>query len=141
MAVTTGNVVSYEWAVSVDGEDWTVVETEDDDTFGVTADLLGMYVKVTVTDDEANVASDVTAEPVAENEETGEIEILAATATAANEVTVTLENPVISSDTTIEITKGTNTITTSKTSWADTFDSVVLTTDANLSEEIGRAHV
>ena len=134
MAVTTGNVVSYEWAVSVDGEDWTVVETEDDDTFGVTADLLGMYVKVTVTDDEANVASDVTAEPVAENEETGEIEILAATATAANEVTVTLENPVISSDTTIEITKGTNTITTSKTSWADTFDSVVLTTDANLSE-------
>ncbi len=93
-----------------------------------------MYVKVTVIDAEANVASDVTTEPIAENEDLGQIEILAATATAANEVTVTLENPVISSDTTIEITKGTNTITTSKTSWADTFDSVVLTTDANLSE-------
>ena len=132
MAVTTGNVVSYEWAVSADGEDWSVVDTEDDATFGVTADLLGMYVKVTVIDDEANTVSDVTAEPVAENEDVGVIEIVSAEAVKANQIEVNLENPVITSDTTITLAKGTNTIdVTAK--WADTFDSVTLTTPTNMT--------
>ena len=130
--MTGAAAASYEWAVSADGKDWSVVETEDDETFGVTADLLGMYVKVTVTAEDGETASDVTTEKVAENEEFGEIEIVSAEATAANEITVTLANSVISSDTTIEVKKGTSTIDVTDT-WNSTFDEVVLTTAANLS--------
>ena len=122
---------SYEWAVSVDGEDWTVVETEDDDTFAVTADLVGMYVKVTVTAEDGETASDATVLPV--EEASGQIEILAATATKANEVEVTLAEPVDAADTTITLTKGTDEFAfTFK--WSDTNNSVTLTTAAKLVE-------
>jgi len=130
--VTGAAAASYEWAVSVDGEDWEVVDTEDDETFGVTADFLGMYVKVTVTAEDGETASDVTTEAVVENEDYGKIEILSAEAVATNKVEVTLVNPVISTDTTIAITRGTTEITISKTSWESTFDKVTLTTDANM---------
>ncbi len=130
MAVTTGNVVSYEWAVSADGEDWDAIEGEDDDTFPVTPDLLGMYVKVTVIDVDAKVASDVTTSPVAEDTVIGDIEILSAEASKANEVTVTLANPVLKADTNVKLEKNGAAISIGEPGWSDTFDIVTITTDA-----------
>ena len=126
-------IVSYVWSVSDDGEEWTVVDDEDDETFGVTEDYLGQYIMVTIIDSEANTASDVTDEPVDEAGEIGEIEIVSAEATAANEITVTLANSVISSDTTIEVKKGTSIIDVTDT-WNDIFDVVTLTAAGNLTE-------
>lgn len=121
---------SYEWAVSVDGEDWTVVETETDETFAVTADLVGMYVKVTVTAEDGETASDVTTEPV---EPFGIIEIESAEATKVDEIEVALAYSVDPDDITITLTKGTNTFAIEDADWSDEADSVILKTSAKLA--------
>ena len=125
-------IVSYVWSVSEDGTTWSAVTSATTATFGVTSDYVGKYVKVEVIDDDARTAEAKTTAKVEEAAEFGVIEILDAEATAANEITVTLANAVVSTDTTISVTRGTNTVNIDKTSWADTFDSVVLTTAANM---------
>ena len=70
-------------------------------------------------------------EPVEEAD--GQIEIVSAEAVKANEILVTLAEAVDADDTTIKVTKGTNTIAV-EADWADTNDSVVLTTPTNMSE-------
>ena len=85
----------YEWAVSADGEEWSVVETETDETFAVTDDLVGMYVKVTVTAEDEETASDVTTEPVGVYEE---LEILSAEQIAKDKVQVTFSAPATADD-------------------------------------------
>jgi len=128
--VTGAAAASYEWAVSVDGEDWEVVETETDETFAVTADLVGMYVKVTVTAEDEETASDATVLPVEEAD--GQIEITSAEAIAANKIAVTLAEAVDTTDTVIEVTKGSNTIAV-EAEWAETADSLTLTSASKLT--------
>ena len=89
-----------------------------------------MYVKVTVIDVDAKVASDVTTSPVAEDTVIGDIEILSAEASKANKVTVTLANPVLKADTNVKLEKNGAAISIGEPGWSDTFDVVTITTDA-----------
>ena len=104
----------YEWAVSADGEDWSVVETEDDDTFAVTDDLVGMYVKVTVTAEDGETASDVTLSPVYDS-----LALLDADQTGAKEVALTT-NGKITADDVITVNKGNKAVKIDSTSYTET---------------------
>ncbi len=93
--------------------------------------MIGSTIKVVVTAENGNTfPSDPTAK--VKDVDLGVIEIESAKATKANEVTVTLANPVISSEVEISLAKGTNEISVDE-KWNDAFDVVTLTADSNLS--------
>jgi len=100
-AIVTGAAAAkYEWAVSLDGEEWSVIDSETDETFDVTADLVGMYVKVTVTAEDEETASDVTSSPVYDS-----LALLSADQTGKSVVTLTTNGPVTALDD-IDVLKG-----------------------------------
>lgn len=122
------DAVSYQWYA-----DDVAIEGATDETLDVTVAMIGSTIKVVATAESGNTfESDETAEV---EEADGQIEIESAEAVKANEILVTLAEAVDADDTTIEVTKGTNTIAV-EADWSDTYDSVTLTTAANMTNGI-----
>ena len=124
--MTGAAAAKYEWAVSLDGEEWSVIDSETDETFDVTADLEGMYIKVTVTAEDEETASDVTTEPVGVYEA---LEILSAEQKAQKEVEVTFSAPVTDKDK-LTVTKGGNAVEFTRSLDADFLGATLTFTDA-----------
>ena len=87
-----------------------------------------MYVKVTVTAEDGETASDVTTEPV---EPFGIIEIESAEATAVNEINVLLAYSIDPEDTVVELTKG-NAAVPFTVAWDEDYDVATITTAAKM---------